>query len=125
MISDNALSSNDNSFVTINKSFSVLEAENDSLFVSFVNDTLTRPETASGEKLSQDKNTNSLSTSSEFFLNKNLQLASSSDLIISLSILLSDSSSSATQTSMKTNHYRLKLKQSKIFKMTVARKKSE
>lgn len=125
IIFDNALSSNDDSSVTFDKNFLVLNVENSSLFVSLVNDILTQSEIADGEKLSQDENTDLLSNSFKFFSNMNLQLVDSSDLLISFSTSSSNSSFSATQISTKTNHCRLKSKQSKMIKMTVSRKNSE
>ncbi|KAK2752219.1 hypothetical protein FQN54_008151 [Arachnomyces sp. PD_36] len=113
LIPGNDVPSNAGSSGTIDKKFSLLEAENSSLFVSPTDDIPTRPGTADGEKSPEDEDTDSPSTS-----------FGSSDLIMGLPTPRSDPPSPATQAPMKTNHRRSKSKQCKVTKVTVARKKS-
>ena len=99
---DNTLSSNGQSSLAIDPSLSVLEVEDNPLFISPSEDMLTHPEMPSRENTSQDEDVNSISEGSP---NENPQPGGSTDVVMGLP---TPSSNPGTEVSEKTNHCKLK-----------------
>ncbi|PGG99688.1 hypothetical protein AJ80_09302, partial [Polytolypa hystricis UAMH7299] len=114
--------SNGGSSVMIGRNPPGLVAEDSSLFVSSADDIPRQQETPGGEKAPRDEDTDSLSSILEVY--SGLRRAGGGDLVMGLPTPPSDPPPHATQVPKKTNRRRLKSKQSKVTKVTVARKKS-